>query len=179
MDLSHTLASALSTFSAVKQASLLQQLIAHEKTKLKNILNTADNSRYTTTLLLDQNSPNPHGALLDNNHQQQTWLTIKHDSELISNIPAPTTAALINQSQQLLSTLNAKQVAMSQTVEDSAFNAKDALISIIMPGGLLYASHRKFSHTQAKKQLTQTINEQDGLTMDILMLQSTLLAAAD
>jgi len=179
MDLSHTLTSSLSTSSAVKQAGLLQQLIAQEKPKVKNILNAADNSRYTTTLLLDQNSPNTHGALLDNNHQQQTWLIIKHDSELISNFPAPTTAALINQSQQLLSTLNAKQVAMSQTVEDSTFNAKDALLSIIMPGGLFYASHRKFAHSQAKKQLTQTINERDGLTMDILMLQSTLLAVAD
>jgi len=172
MDLSHTLTSPLSVSTSARQANLLQQFAAQERAMIKSTLNTARNSRYSTALLLDHNNPNIYGKSMDNDSQQQAWLTIKHDHELISNIPAPATDALLNQSRQLLVILDAKQATMSQTVQDATFDAKDALISIIMPGGLLYASHRKLSHIQAKEQLTQVVSERDELAMDILMLQS-------
>ena len=82
------------------------------------------------------------------------------------------TDALLNRSRQLLAILDTKQASMSQAVKDATFNTKDALISIIMPGGLLYASHRKLAHSQAKEQLTQVANERDELATDIVMLQS-------
>ena len=49
---------------------------------------------------------------------------------------------------------------------------KMSLISVVMPGGLIYALIEHASHIQAKEQLTQVVNERDELAMDILMLQS-------
>lgn len=173
MDLSHTLTSSLSVSTSVRRTNPLQQLTAQERIMGKNVGDASYNSQYVATLQLDHNSSNVHGKLMENDSpQQQAWLTIKHDHELISNIPIPATDMLLDQSRQLLAILDVKQATMRQVVQDAAFDTKDTLISIIMPGGLLYASHRKLSHIQAKERLTQVVSERDELAMDILMLQS-------
>jgi len=168
MDLSH----ALTSPTSARLTNMIQQLAIQERAIAKSMLKAKHNIKYSTALLLDHNNQSVHNRSMDPGSQQQAWLIINHDRELISNIPTSTTDALLNQSQKLLTILDTKQANMSQAVQDAAFDAKDTLLSIIMPGGLLYASYRKHSLTQAKEQLAQVTNERDELAKDLLMIQS-------
>jgi len=171
MDLSPVLSSPLSTSASARLTNLLHQFSVQER-GIARKSNTTLNNRYGMELQLAHHDLNIHTKPKLTENKQRTWLIVKHDHELVSNIPAVTTDTLMNQSRQLLVILDAKKATISQEIKNASFDAKDALISIIMPGGLLYASYRKHVHTQAKEQLIQVTNERNELAKDLLAIQS-------
>jgi hypothetical protein len=54
----------------------------------------------------------------------------------------------------------------------------DALITAIMPGGLLYASYKKARYENAKSELERVSEDIDEYSDDILALQSAPLPLA-
>lgn len=104
--------------------------------------------------------------------QGSKLLTISHDHGLISNVPVSVTQELAAKVRWLHDSLLAKKAEISKVIEHSQFKAKDAFISIIMPGGLLYASHKKLTHAKAEKELVQVDNQLNDLAIDLQMLES-------
>ncbi|MGD8875232.1 MAG: hypothetical protein PVH38_08795 [Gammaproteobacteria bacterium] len=59
-----------------------------------------------------------------------------------------------------------------QRVADSQLDGGDALITAIMPGGLLYAGYKKARYENAKSELDRISEDIDEYSDDILALQS-------
>lgn len=61
---------------------------------------------------------------------------------------------------------------MMQYLEENRLDAKDVLIAVILPGGLLYAAVRKGDLEQAKVELAAVSEDLDELSRDRLAMQA-------
>lgn len=100
------------------------------------------------------------------------WVTIEHADGLMVQIPAPATDKLVDQVRQLRSSLLDRQVALSETVEETRFDVADTLLSVILPGGLIYASYRKLSNDRAQARLANVTRELSDLSKGLLVLKA-------
>ena len=67
-------------------------------------------------------------------------------------------------------TVQRKQVLV-QSVADKKLNSNDAIITVIMPGGLLYAGYKKVRYEQAKNELARVSADIEEFSGDILAMQ--------
>lgn len=67
-----------------------------------------------------------------------------------------------------------RQSKLRLQVEDKKLGAGDAIIAVIMPGGLFYAGYRKQELEQAKSDLTAVTEEIVELSIDLIALQNQL-----
>ncbi len=129
--------------------------------------------RISVFVLLSLVAVGVHAQGFDNPFiQGSRLLTISHDHGLISDVPAPVTQELTAKVRWLRDSLLAQKAKIIKVIENSQFDTKDKFISILMPGGLLYASHKKLTHDKAEKELVQVDNQLDDLAIDLQMLES-------
>lgn len=78
---------------------------------------------------------------------------------------------LVEQVRILRSQLIRRKQALLQAVSDKKLDTQDYIITVIMPGGLLYAGYRKARYEQAKNELARVSAEIDEYSDDILAMQ--------
>ncbi|MBA1445216.1 MAG: hypothetical protein M3H12_00495 [Chromatiales bacterium] len=78
------------------------------------------------------------------------------------------TSALSKQLRNLQQNLKNQQIALQQRVEKGAFGVLDVAITILAPGGLVYAAIKQQTHFQAKNQLAQVSTDVNQLSVDLL-----------
>lgn len=105
-------------------------------------------------------------------------------SGFIINLPYVTTSEVLQQINRVQSALNQRKIALSKTEKEHCFTAKDSAISIILPGGLLYAAIIKLRHLKIKNQLNSVTKQINELDKDLMAFRSyrvenTLLARLD
>ena len=71
------------------------------------------------------------------------------------------------------STLLRQQTALTQHVEKQKFSGMDTLITLVMPGGLLYAAVKHGKQLEKRQELKQLTQDIQQLTGDLLILEST------
>jgi hypothetical protein len=79
---------------------------------------------------------------------------------------------LAEQVSLLRSQLIARKQALVQSVADRQLDGGDALITIIMPGGLLYAGYKKARYEQARNELDRVSADIEEFSGDLLAMQS-------
>ncbi len=104
--------------------------------------------------------------------------------DFIINLPHVTTNEVLQQINSARSALNRRKALLSKTEKESDFTAKDSAISIILPGGLLYAAIIKLRHLEIKNQLNSVIRQINELDEELMAFRSyrvknTLLARLD
>ena len=108
-------------------------------------------------------------------------LFISQGNGLVINIPARETHDLLSQLQTFRTELKVNKDQFTTDVENTRFKTSDAIITIVMPGGLIYAANKKQRHTLAKKKLSLVTAQLDGFTGDLDFLKDaaskTLLAS--
>jgi len=120
--------------------------------------------------------------LLTTNEKPSTKAQENKYSNFIVDLPYVTTTEVIQQINEMRSSLNKRKAALSKTEKERSFTIKDSAIALIMPGGLLYAAAIKLRHNDAKKQLhnvTEQLNElnQDLIEFRFISMNNTLMAA--
>jgi len=95
------------------------------------------------------------------------WLHIEHAGGLTTNFPVLPRSALKARLAELQSRLSHQRVELSLDEEESRFDAKDAVITLVMPGGLLYAAYRQQRHHQTANQVDQVSEQLDALHADL------------
>ncbi len=80
--------------------------------------------------------------------------------------------ALIEQVGVLRSQLIQRKQALIQNVADKKLNGNDAFITVIMPGGLLYAAYKKIRYEQAKNELARISADIEEFSGDLLAIKS-------
>ena len=63
-----------------------------------------------------------------------------------------------------------KQLELTKLVKRKQFNKKDTLISLVMPGGFIYAGIRLYEQKNSKKMLSMVSNDINELSYDLSFL---------
>ena len=116
-------------------------------------------------------------------HAEETTVPVADDGQFIVQLPVIDRASLIEQVTALRSRLIERKQALAQTVEDKKLDGGDALITAIMPGGLLYAGIKKARYEQARNELDRVSADIETLSIDLQAVQSrtapTVVAQAE
>lgn len=91
---------------------------------------------------------------------------------LVVQLPGVDRDVLIEQLRALRSQLIQRKQALIQSVSDKKLDSKDAIITVIMPGGLLYAGYKKARYEQAKNELARVSADIEEYSGDLVAMQS-------
>ena len=118
----------------------------------------------------------------DADTQPSSWLNVRHAEGLTVNLPALSRAELKTRLAQFQARMSQQKAELSINEEEARFDAKDALITLVMPGGLLYAAYRQQQHHQTASRFEQVSERLDELRSDLVAFRVTaddsLLASA-
>ena len=87
-------------------------------------------------------------------------------------LPAVDTDRLIERISAQRASLTQREQEIREYLEDHQLGAKDLLITVIMPGGLIYAAVRKGNLQQAQAELDQINAAMDELSRDMVAMQA-------
>jgi hypothetical protein len=102
---------------------------------------------------------------------EQLLLTVSIKDLLSTQLPDVDQQALVEKISALRSQLIQRKQALLQIVEDSDLDGRDAILSAILPGGLIYAGFKKARHEQAQDELAQVNADIQEYSSDILAMQ--------
>ena len=110
--------------------------------------------------------------MLQTAHADQALAPVAASDLFIIHLPDVDREALIEQVGALRSQLIQRKQALVQSVADKKLNSNDAIITVIMPGGLLYAGYKKVRYEQAKNELSRVSADIDEFSGALLAMQS-------
>ena len=88
----------------------------------------------------------------------------------ITRLQTVDTATLTEQVQVLRSQLIARKQQLVEEVDEKRLDSGDALLTIIMPGGLLYAGYRKAALERARNHLAEVSEDITQYSRDLSVL---------
>ncbi len=108
------------------------------------------------------------------------YISIDQGGGLMVILPVSGEQAFLNRLAVYHSDLKKQRAGYADQVENTKFDVKDALITVIMPGGLLYAAAKQQQHNQAKADLLYISNQLSELKSDMhqLALKSSIQSFA-
>ena len=109
--------------------------------------------------------------MLQTAHADQALVAVAAPDHFIIHLPDVDREALVEQVGALRSRLIQRKQVLVQSVADKKLNSNDAIITVIMPGGLLYASYKKIRYEQAKNELARVNADIEEFSDDILAMQ--------
>ena len=89
-----------------------------------------------------------------------------------THMPDVDHGALIKMVKKLRSQLIERKQVLVQAVAEKKLDNGDAVITAIMPGGLLYAGYKKLRYDQAKNELDSVSADIEEFSADLLAMQS-------
>jgi len=104
---------------------------------------------------------------------EQVLVPMSDPHQFALHLPDIDRVALIEQVRILRSQLIQRKQALVQIVANKKLDSKDAIITVIMPGGLLYAGYKTVRYEQAKNELARVSADIEEYTGDIMAMQST------
>lgn len=118
------------------------------------------------------------GSLLSPAFAEELPVSMAAPAKLAIQLPEVDRDALVEMVGELRTQLILRKQELLQLVADSQLDGGDALITAIMPGGLLYAGYRKARYENARSELDRVSEDIDEYTDDIVALQSAPLPVA-
>jgi len=109
--------------------------------------------------------------MLQTAHAEQALVPVAAPDQFIIQLPDIDREALIKQVGALRSQLIQRKQALIQNVADKKLNGNDAFITVIMPGGLLYAGYKKIRYEQAKNELARVSADIEEFSGDLLAIR--------
>ena len=110
--------------------------------------------------------------MLQTAHAEQVLVPMTTPDEFIIQLPDIDHEALIEQVETLRSLLVQRKQALVQIVADKKLDVSDAVITAIMPGGLLYAGYKITRYKQAKDTLARVSADIEEYSGDLLAMKS-------
>ena len=104
--------------------------------------------------------------------QRPNWATTANAGGFYIDLPAVTPDQLIERIRACRTSLTHREAEIAQYLDEHRLNAKDTLITVIIPGGLIYAAIRAGDLEQAKAELAEVNDDRDALARDLLAMQA-------
>lgn len=95
-----------------------------------------------------------------------------NDAGFFIALPAVDSRQLIELVKTYRAYLTDREQEVRQYLEDNQLDGKDMLITVIMPGGLLYAAIKKGNLEQAEAELAEIAADRLELSRDLLAMQA-------
>lgn len=111
-----------------------------------------------------------------NEYNDSIWIQVDEKTGLINSLPAATPEELIGQMEEVRSDLQAQKACLTRITEERKFSITDGLITIIIPGGLIYAAIIEQQHSQAIERMKNISAYLDDMTQNLAEYR---LAAVD
>jgi hypothetical protein len=111
-------------------------------------------------------------------HAEQSLIPVNDSDQFIIQLPAVDHETLIAQVEILRSQLIQRKQTLVQIVVDKKLDSNDALITVFMPGGLLYAGFKEVRYQQALNELAHVSADIEEFSSDLLAMQSTSVPVA-
>ena len=115
--------------------------------------------------------------MLQTAHAEQVPVPVSTPDQLVIQLPEIDYEALAEQVRTLRSQLIQRKQALVQIVADKKLDGGDAIITAIMPGGLLYAGYKQVCYEQAKNELARVNADIEGFSGDLLALSRSVPVA--
>ena len=116
--------------------------------------------------------------MLQTVHAEQAPVPVSTLDQLVIQLPVIDHKALAEQVRTLRSLLIQRKQELVQIVADKKLDGGDAFITVIMPGGLLYAGYKKVRYEQARNELARVSADIEEFSGDLLALQSRSVPVA-
>jgi hypothetical protein len=110
--------------------------------------------------------------MLKTAHPAQALVPVNAPDQFIIQLPDVDRETLIEQVEMLRGRLIQRKQALVQIVADEKLDRSDAIITVLMPGGLLYAGYKKVRYEQAVNELAHVSADIEEFSSDLLALQS-------
>ena len=110
--------------------------------------------------------------MLQTANAEQALVSVTGPDQLAIQLPVVDRKDLIEQIRRLRSQLIQRKQALVQIVADRRLDSSDAVITAILPGGLLYAGYKKIRYEQAKNELVSINEDIEEFSDDLLTMQS-------
>ena len=105
-------------------------------------------------------------------NQEEMWVHHNQQSGLIGSLPYSQTSTIIKQMNDTKTALQTHKVELTQLAQKREFDTQDGLITLAMPGGLIYAVIVKARHKSIVKQLNKVTAQLDNLNSDLIEFRS-------
>lgn len=96
----------------------------------------------------------------------------------VVEVPAIDPQLLAEQLEDLRAELLLRRAELVTEVNDLKLDGTDAIITVLLPGGLIYAGYRKHEYEMARHDLVEVNAELDELARDLTNFDTTLGAVA-
>jgi hypothetical protein len=100
------------------------------------------------------------------------WAHVANEGGFYTPLPMVNRTQLIALLRNYQEALAEREEEISRYLGESRMDAKDVLITVIMPGGLVYAAIRKANIEEAREQLSEITDDMTELSQDLLVMQS-------
>ena len=117
-------------------------------------------------------------SILQTAHAEQAPVLLNTPDQLVIHLPEIDHVALAEQVRTLRSQLIEHKQKLVQIVADKKLDGGDAIITVIMPGGLLYAGYKTARYEHAKTKLARINADIEEFSSDLLALQSRSVPVA-
>ena len=101
-----------------------------------------------------------------------------NEDGFVVEVPSIDPQLLAGQLRKLRDELLLRRAELVTEIEDLALDGTDAVLTILLPGGLLYAGYRKHEYELARHRLVEVDAEIDELARDLTNFRVTLGAVA-
>jgi hypothetical protein len=104
-------------------------------------------------------------------HAEQALVPVHAPDQFIIELPNIDRQALIEEVEILRDQLIQRKQTLEQILADKKLDSTDAIITVLMPGGLLYAGYREVRYEQAKNELANISADIEEFSSDLLAMQ--------
>lgn len=105
------------------------------------------------------------------------WIQVNPGTGLINSLPATIPAELIGRMEAMRAGLRAQKTRLARIAQERRFSPRDALVSIVLPGGLLYAAMVQQRHYQAAERAKEASARLDEMNRNLAEYRSILFGS--
>ena len=116
-------------------------------------------------------------SMLQTAHAEQAPVLLNTPDQLVIHLPEINHETLAEQVRILRSQLIEHKQKLVQIVADKKLDGGDAIITAIMPGGLLYAGYKTAGYEHAKSKLARVNAAIEEFSNDLLALSRSMTVA--
>ena len=116
--------------------------------------------------------------MLQTAHAGQAPEALNTSGSFFIQLPDVDRDALLERVTTLRSQLIQRKQTLLQIIADNTLDSGDTLLTVILPGGLLYAGYKKASLEQAKSELASINADIEEFSADLITLQPGASAVA-
>lgn len=104
--------------------------------------------------------------------QTRNWTPTENEGGFYTALPAVNNKQLVGLLRNYQEALTQREQEITRYLDENRLDTADVLITVIMPGGLIYAAVRKANLEEARAELTEITDDMDELSRDLLAMQA-------